>query len=622
MKTVNPKAGQTVWLNQVPHEILKVNGQEFHLKIKGDENAPIVQVALRAAMAAGDLLFKSPFEESSLPIWDLLADDKQESARLIYDSIKPYFEGISSGMTKGAAAKRAAEEAGVSEKTIRDRVKNYNQSGMAGLAPSGKKGGVGVGRINGRVEAVISECINKFYLMRPGVSVSALINKKIYPICEANSLSKPSRKTVQKRIDAIPEAIVHSARKGKKSAKSKFHVSRASFPGADFPLAVVQFDHTPLDVMVVDKELRRSIGRPYLTLAIDVYSRMVYGYFLSLQPPSYVSTAMCLLAGIKPKDALLNRFGLEADDWPVCGLPACIHVDNGKDFRSKHLADFCQEYQINLEYRPIRTPQYGGHVERLFRTINKQLHQIKGTTYSSVYKKGDYQSEKEACLSLDDLEEFLALTILEYHLEIHSGIRIPPKLCWDKAFTSGLIDPHIPTDLDRMIIDILPLNLKTIQKDGVAMFSFHYTSDVLQSIRNQELPNQKRQKYKIKYDPRDISRLYLLNPYLNRYETLHLTDRRIGKMSLIELDMFKAVLKQDKKAFNVKNLGLYQHRKEEVLERAMELHMKKRYQRQKERIARGKDHSNNNVNPNTEIKPALPEKIDINPMEISLEDLD
>ncbi|MFA6059111.1 MAG: hypothetical protein WC756_12985 [Taibaiella sp.] len=35
-------------------------------------------------------------------------------------------------------------------------------------------------------------------------------------------------------------------------AKNKFKPLEGSFPGADYPLAVVQIDHTPVDIIVVD----------------------------------------------------------------------------------------------------------------------------------------------------------------------------------------------------------------------------------------------------------------------------------------------------------------------------------------------------------------------------------
>jgi putative transposase len=44
------------------------------------------------------------------------------------------------------------------------------------------------------------------------------------------------------------------------------------------PLEVVQIDHTLVDVVVVDELERLPLGRPWLTLAIDVASRMVNGF--------------------------------------------------------------------------------------------------------------------------------------------------------------------------------------------------------------------------------------------------------------------------------------------------------------------------------------------------------
>ncbi|MFC1537151.1 Mu transposase C-terminal domain-containing protein, partial [Pseudomonadota bacterium] len=542
MNSVSLSAGKKVWLKEMPHEIVKVKGQVLALKLIGDEKAPIKELLFREAMVSGDLLFQSPFEGNSQFIWDSLCDDQQERARIIFKTIEPYSLLMTEGMSSGDAVQVLASQAEVSTRTIRSRLKLFNDAGLAGLAPSDKQGGRGMKRLDENVETIIDEKVNGFYLARPGCSVSALM-RIIEKECETKGLKCPLRKSVQKRIDQIPESKVYSARNGKHSARSKFHVSRASFPGADFPLAVVQFDHTPLDIMVVDKECRLSIGRPYLTLAIDVYSRMVYGYFLTLQPPSYVSTAMCLLNGIQPKDKHLERYGIDPEDWPIYGLPACIHVDNGKDFRSSHLGDFCAQYQINQDFRPIRTPQYGGHIERLFRTINQQLHELDGTTFSSVHHKGDYKSEQQASLNLDELEEFIINLILEYHLTKHSRLFMPPKLCWEKAMIKGLVDPFVPKDESKMLIDILPFKERSIQKEGVGVFGLRYTDDILQSIRHSEMKGGA--VYKIKYDPRDISRVYLLNSTQNRYETLYLSDRRFGNISLVELDQMKRVLKRE-----------------------------------------------------------------------------
>jgi putative transposase len=64
---------------------------------------------------------------------------------------------------------------------------------------------------------------------------------------------------------------------------------------------ILQIDHTLMDVEVVDREQRRSIGRPWLTLAIDVASRAVAGFSISLESPSALSVSLVLSHAVLPK---------------------------------------------------------------------------------------------------------------------------------------------------------------------------------------------------------------------------------------------------------------------------------------------------------------------------------
>lgn len=66
---------------------------------------------------------------------------------------------------------------------------------------------------------------------------------------------------------------------------------------------MVQIDHTRADVFVVDEETREPVGRPWLTLAMDVYSRMVTGFYLTMDAPSRLSTSLCLLHSVFDKTA-------------------------------------------------------------------------------------------------------------------------------------------------------------------------------------------------------------------------------------------------------------------------------------------------------------------------------
>ena len=81
------------------------------------------------------------------------------------------------------------------------------------------------------------------------------------------------------------------------------------------PLQLLQIDHTLVDIVVVDEFDREPIGRPWLTLAIDVATRMVPGFYLSLEAPSATSVAMALSMAVLPKNKFLAAQHIDFD-WP------------------------------------------------------------------------------------------------------------------------------------------------------------------------------------------------------------------------------------------------------------------------------------------------------------------
>ena len=56
-----------------------------------------------------------------------------------------------------------------------------------------------------------------------------------------------------------------------------------------------------MDVIVVEKESREPIGRPYLTLAIDLFTRSIIGMLLTLEAPSATSVGLCLAHAVTDK---------------------------------------------------------------------------------------------------------------------------------------------------------------------------------------------------------------------------------------------------------------------------------------------------------------------------------
>jgi putative transposase len=138
-------------------------------------------------------------------------------------------------------------------------------------------------------------------------------------------------------------------------------------------------DHTLVDVTVVDEVRRESMGRPWITVAFDIATRVVLGFHLSLHAPSAVSVGLALAMTGLPKEQWLAERSLELD-WPMFGLPKALHLDNAAEFHSIVLSRGCERYGIGLEYRPPGRPYFGGHIERYLGTLMRRIHGLPGTT--------------------------------------------------------------------------------------------------------------------------------------------------------------------------------------------------------------------------------------------------
>ena len=263
----------------------------------------------------------------------------------------------------------------------------------------------GIRVVDQQREQLIRAAIHDFYLQQERPRMTDLL-RTIQQRCHFLNVKPPHVRTVQKRISDIDAKRRAQLRLGSKVANAKFRPVRPSPFRGLMPLDLVQVDHTPLDVVVVDEQDRLSIGRPWLTLAVDVGTRVITGFSVSLDGPSTLSVALVLTHAVMPKEIWLADLGLDLE-WPISGIPRSLHLDNAKEFQSAALLRACQEYGIELEHRPPGSPHYGGHVERLIGTTMGAVHFLPGATFSNPTKKGAYDSEAKAALTLVELQRWL-----------------------------------------------------------------------------------------------------------------------------------------------------------------------------------------------------------------------
>lgn len=380
------------------------------------------------------------------------------------------------------------------------------------------------------VDEVVQATIHEFYLTRQRPRVSDLVTE-VQRRCRTLGLPKPSRTAINLRIGQRASVELLAKRSGRKAARDRFGPATGSLT-APWPLALVQIDHTLVDVIAVDSVTRQPIQRPWLTIAIDVHSRCVAGFHLALEPPSAASVALCIAHAVLPKAGWLMARGV-AGDWPVQGLIERLHLDNAKEFHSEALTRGCEQYGIAVDYRPVRTPHYGGHIERLIGTMMGKVHLLPGTTFSDVRAKGDWKPEDTAALTLDEIERWLTHAIVGvYHHDLHRGIGTTPVAAWERGIlgdgqVSGRGMPTAIDDPRRFLIDFLPMERRLVRREGMFLHSIGYWADVLRTWIGE------RERMIVRYDPRDLSRVHLLAPD-GRYYDLSYRDLRRPAISLWE----------------------------------------------------------------------------------------
>ena len=483
------------------------------------ELSPPVPKAVEAARRASS----RPLDEASL------AEAKRRFA-----IIKPLLDQTSR-LTEAVEA--AAKAIGVHPATLFRWIKLYRDGGqLSHLAPLRRNRAMPT-KLDDRVEAIIRSVIDDYYLTRQQYSGTKAI-EEVERRCRAAGLKAPHANSIRRRLRAIHPREALAKRRGRKEAHDKHGPVKGEFPEGRWPLDVVQIDHTLLDIMLVDEEQRLPIGRPWLTLAIDVYSRMIVGYHISLDHPSAFGVGLCLCHAFLAKDAELSKLAIQAE-WPVWGLMRKIHADNGKDFRSASLKASCDEYGIDIQWRPVRTPHFGGHIERLMGTVAKEIHALPGTTFSNPKQRGEYNAEAKAVMTLPEMRRWLVQYIIGvYHQRKHRGIGMAPIDRWqegilgnDRQKGTGLPEPI--TDSLRLRLDFLPFEERTVQRYGIVWDKVTYYGDVLRPWINLSQGRQK-QKFLVRRDPTDISRIYVLDPEQNVYFEAPYRDQTKPSLSIWE----------------------------------------------------------------------------------------
>lgn len=452
-----------------------------------------------------------------------LADDARVRAQHTARVLEQVLEGTGA---RASLIERAAAALGISTRQVYALLGRYKGARVASTLV--RKTSARGHRLDPKVEGIIEATLRQRWLTQESGKLAAVV-AEIRARAEEAGCHPPAYNSIAKRIPIVFSSLEIAKHRGGEAAVRRL-IPRPGYITAPRPLAVVQADHTPSDInfiQVVDGG-HRYIGRAYLTVATDVYSRAVLGFCLTLERPSRLSVALCLAHALCRKDDWLEARGMAANDWPMFGRPKVLLVDMGAEFRSALFKEACEDFGINVRLRNRGNVHTGGIIERLLGILNGILGGLYGRTGNSVADRGDYPALARACLTFEELERCVALAILHHNNRCPAKTLMVPQTTWLEAIDHA---PRHNDDPTRVLLHFLPNERRALTPQGVSINAIDYYGDVLGPL----VPDRDRLgKLDFRYDPRDVSRVYLHHPQTKEFVPVGRRDGSVEKITLWE----------------------------------------------------------------------------------------
>jgi hypothetical protein len=318
--------------------------------------------------------------------------------------------------------------------------------------------------------------------------------------------------------------------------------------------------HRPGQVVVLDStilpvKVRESVfGDPvsvHLTLAMDVFTRSMVGFRLTMVSDSSIDVAM-LLRDITMPLPMRPDWG-EDMEWPYPGIPASlvadfaghrvaglpffapetITTDHGSVYRNHQLVEVERVLGCNILPARVLRPTDKQAVERAFGTIRSLLfEQLPGYTGVDVADRGE-DPEADAALTVDEMEHLIATWIVRIWQNRRLGEHAPswdpvgdhsPNTLFAAAMAQGGFAMQIPSP--ELYYQLLPPHHVGIDaKRGVKIRGLYYNSDVLDPYRNQpsNRGGKHKRRYMIRRDPRDARQVFFQDPHTHHWHPLSWT---------------------------------------------------------------------------------------------------
>lgn len=308
-----------------------------------------------------------------------------------------------------------------------------------------------------------------------------------------DALPVPSLKAVYRAIQKLDSFRVMAGRQGAEVARRKFAIVHEGIR-AERLLERVEMDEWKVTIMAlaVDIETWKSMApaerkkvprvRCHITAAIDCASRCVMALHLHEHAPSRASSIAALQMITQDKTPLSDATGLSTA-WFMRGRPELLVTDGGSAFKDHIFRRTVADLRVDHLYARKGFPEDRGTIERLFDTLEHYLcAEFSGRTFRSVGERGEYESELEASLTVDQLRLVLPMLVARYHETGHEGLGgETPLNAWNRLAGECSVRPAPSPSQARAIFGLR--TARRISGRGVRFLGLHYQSREVQELR-------------------------------------------------------------------------------------------------------------------------------------------
>lgn len=393
----------------------------------------------------------------------------------------------------------------IAPRTLSRWVKQFQQAetlygcGYVGLLPKTAQRGNRTPRASVESRELLDTFIAQHF-ETPRQAPAASVYRAYQLSCDQKNITPLSIRRFYQRLKQRNSNDVTAKRFGTKAAYSEqpwvWELTKTTPRHGDRPLAIAHIDHTQLDIELCSQATGRNLGRPWLTLLIDAYSRRILAVYLTFDAPSYRSCMMVLRICVQ-------RWGR---------FPQAVVVDGGKEFHSIYFDTLLARYHCTKKTRPGAQPRFGSVIERLFGTTNTELiFNLLGNTQAAKQARQMTKAidpKRQAVWTLGDLYAYLMEWAYQvYDQSSHETLGMTPR----EAYALGVQQKgerehrRIPYSEDFLMMTRPSTRTGVAQVQpgrGIKVNYLYYWSD---AFRNPEV---ERTKVPVRYDPFDISTAY------------------------------------------------------------------------------------------------------------------